>query len=82
MEKMRNDVAIGGSPAWSPDGKEVAFVAIAGPERLSIHILNVRTGKQKHFLSHPMTSAQRENLLGRPDGDENCVYVASKATAR
>ena len=48
--KNEERVAIGGSPAWSPNGTEIAYVVQAGQDRWEIHILNVRTRKQKVFF--------------------------------
>ena len=42
-------MAIGGLPAWSPDGTEIAFIVGPAKEK-QIALLNVRTRKQKFFF--------------------------------
>ena len=48
--KKEERVMIGSNLAWSPDGTEIACVVKAGQDRWEIHILNVRTRKQKVFF--------------------------------
>lgn len=48
--KNEERIAIGGTPSWSSDGTETAFVTKAGKERWEINILNMRTWKQKVFF--------------------------------
>jgi Tol biopolymer transport system component len=45
--KKEERVAIGGSPTWSPDGTEIAFLSGFENKQVQINILNVRTKKQK-----------------------------------
>ena len=47
-------MAIGGSPAWSPDGTEIAFLT-GWPERMQISLLNVSTHKQKVLFPMQLT---------------------------
>ena len=67
--KNEERMAIGGTPAWSPDGTEIAYVVRVAPEILNIYILNVRTGKQKHFFPPDDISTAREPAWS-PDGDK------------
>ena len=48
--KKEERLAIGSGPAWSPDGMEIAYTVKAGQDRWEMHILNVRTRKQKVFF--------------------------------
>ena len=48
--KKEERLAIGSGPAWSPDGMEIAYIVKAGQDRWEMHILNVRTRKQKVFF--------------------------------
>ena len=67
--KNEERIAIGGTPAWSPDGTEIAYVVRVAPEILNIYILNVRTGKQKHFFPPDDISTAREPAWS-PDGNK------------
>lgn len=39
------------SPAWSPDGKEIAYVSFAG-NRSAVNVVNVTTGKVRNITSY------------------------------
>ncbi len=67
--KHEERMAIGGSPAWSPDGTEIALVVRVAPERLNIYILNVGTRKQKVFFPPDPISTARVPAWS-PDGDK------------
>ncbi len=65
-----NDV----SPAWSPDGKQIAFVrteerAVDMDGRLSIQLIDARPGAQPHELVRPW-APNFEHLSWSPDGKQ------------
>ena len=68
--KNEERVAIGGTPAWSPDGTEIAFVVNAGEKRWEINILNVRTRKQKVFFPPKAAPSWLRSPAWSPRGDK------------
>ncbi len=68
--KNEERVAIGGSPAWSPNGTEIAFVVKTAEERWEINILNVRTRKQKAFFPPKATPSWLRAPRWSPRGDK------------
>lgn len=57
-EEDEERIAIGGSPTWSPEGTELAFVTGWGTLKMQISLFDLRTGKQKTlFPAKPIPSS-------------------------
>ena len=64
-------MAIGASPAWSPDGTEIAFLTGFESVRVRINILNVHTKKQRVLFPRDAESSWISgDLVGYPTVDK------------
>lgn len=69
--KDEERVAMGGSPAWSPDATEIAYTVKAGQDRWEMHILNLRTRKQRVFFPPKAMPTWMGSIPAwSPDGDK------------
>ena len=46
-------VATGGSPAWSPDGRKIAFVRVLRGDNSEIYVMNADGSNQRRLTRNP-----------------------------
>jgi Tol biopolymer transport system component len=69
--RLTDDPADDSAPAWSPDGKSIAFISNRGPHQLNpydIYIMNTDGSGQRRLLNNINHINQPYNLDWSPDG--------------
>jgi TolB protein len=66
LRRLENNQEKGAMPAWSPDGKRIAFADRRGGEHLAIYVVNA-DGSGLQQVTHPM-STDDESPSWSPDG--------------
>ena len=69
-EEDEERIAIGGSPTWSPEGTELAFVTGWGTLKMQISLFDLRTGKQKTLFPPKAIPSWLPAVKWSPRGDK------------
>ena len=66
------------SPAWSPDGQEIAFVSFEN-QRSEIYVINIESGERRLLTDYPRINAAP---AFSPNGEELSLVLSKEGTPR
>jgi len=81
---LTNNAAFDGNPAWSPDGKKIAFTSRRDEEESEIYVMDADGGNVRRLTrspgydEHPTWSPDGKKIAFHGEGDElltNDIYV-------